>query len=73
MSCIFDFKASAKLKAYPLVLLIAAVQLGITALILLIPAVKERKRKNKAAAAAIQINDRKDDCNGEEESVGRSA
>ena len=68
-----SFKVSAKLKAYPLVILIAAVQLGLKSLMLLIPAVKERKRKNKAAAAAAQINDRKDDCNGEEKSVGRSA
>lgn len=68
------FKLSAKIKAYPLALLIAAVQLGISALIMLIPAVRRRKRKNIAAkAAASQINDRKDDLNGEEKSVGRSA
>ena len=69
-----EFKASATMKAYPLALLIAAIQLGISALILLIPAIKERKRKNRAAnAASTQINDRKDDRNGEEKSVGRSA
>ena len=69
-----EFKASAKIKAYPLALLIAAVQLGVSALILLIPAVKQRKRKNRAAnTASAQINDRKDDRNGEEKSVGRSA
>ncbi len=67
-----DLRAEGDLKAYPLAVLIAAVQLAVFALILLIP-VLIKKKKNKAKAAQIKNDDRKDDSNGKEKPIGRSA
>ena len=67
-----DFRACGDIKAYPLAVLIAAVQLAVYGLMLLIPELA-KKKKNKAKADRINNNDRKDDSNGKEEPIGRSA
>jgi len=67
-----DIRAEGDVKAYPLAVLIAAVQLAVYGLILLVPTLVQKK-KIKAKAAKIKNDDRKDDGNGKEEPVGRSA
>ena len=67
-----DFRAEGDVKAYPLALLIAAVQLAVYGLMLLIPALI-KKKKAKAKSAKINNNDRKDESNGKEKPAGRSA
>ena len=64
-----EIRAEGEVKAYPLAVIIAAVQLGVSALILLIPALKKKKRKtiqNKTQTG-------KEEPNGKEKSSGRSS